>query len=807
MLTTLVKGATLQIVLDTDRLELADGIYPPPPPPFLSGKVILTCTKSISAVDLTLNLTGSLECDATVLNLVNEVMGAGPVEPVWEPIISCDRVLWPPKAVAAAAAGTDAPLQGMGFTSYPLKHGKSPSQSSGSFHTSSTATLLNAEMTHKRKESSASQNSLHSQVSSSPSSAGSFVQASSPNHASPSQNTSSPTTFLSGILASTTELPAGRHEWPFAFHMPANLLPSCQTRHGRVTYLLKAKMKRKGLALDLHTRKPFVVVRTKSRGQGFSENLLLDRTSTFSGNVTTPSVAFCDDQNMRLTLNMTLLNPDKVREVRSIKVYVKEICTFCYDGKTFSDQNVLGHATYWKPPPVDGRENIESPFALAKSLQHRGGQRRNVFKLNSLPLTVDTTGASMDMRTSYMRISHVLRIKIDYEPSPWCLPGSTAANSTAGAGANSKERRSEICVLQIPLSMAWASSRRPQSWREGLPERGASLDEGIGRPLSPRLRKSSDPVELISRKTSGNSGGTATGVARKAAESSPARLDEAGERGSQATELSTPDSFFPLSASVPNSMLKDLPPVPLGDDPSSPKIPAKNRVFNHSRSRSSNTADDMRRVAGSSHNRSGSSDPFVRTASLRSSMHSISRESITYSRDSSLDAASGHWSLDDGGVYTFQDEEIEYHGDTSRDSLTQAIQEFNSLNAVENHYMIGQNGGPGAEIEKADRVGGLAGYKKHRHRSSAGIFASHSRAGASREFDYAYNRSVVPNPLDGTQPGGGSRNKMPTDEVALSAKLRELTTGNGQPSDSPIASTVRSSGAWELDGDGVYDYT
>ncbi|TPX62440.1 hypothetical protein SpCBS45565_g07032 [Spizellomyces sp. 'palustris'] len=621
-----VKSANVEIHLDNDRIELADGLPNGAPIPVLSGKIVLTSSKNVGLVDLTLSVQGALECDATVLNLVNDVIGSSPVHPVSQSILSYEKTLWRASPVKPGAAPSDT-------ASTTLSSTKSRAPPGGDI------VLLGS---NKGSKASTSTNG---------------------------------------------ELPAGHREWPFSFTLPSTLLPSVTTRYGRVSYILKARLKRKGLGLDFNARRIFTVVRTRSRGAAtFSDLPLEDKTSVFSGMVTMPTIAFCDDATLRVKLNLKVLEPSKVRDIRSVKCYVKEVSGFCHEGQFYENQTLLGNPIIWKPadePPSPVDDSDEHPFALARNMA-QAAQKEKLVDTSAIPFTVSTVGANMDFDTPHMRIYHLLKVKVDYEPlgadigksPPLSLSGSSLSSS-----ASTSHRKVETCVMQIPLPMWWASSRRPQSWLEGLPTRTPS-EKLLGVSKSRfRLRNSSEPIELLTRRVHEQL--PKRPIFRKTAESSPAHYS------GRETTLERSNAF----KSKKNEVNKPLP-------------------------------------------------------SVRDSMSSIT---------------SGHWTLDETGVYTFKMED----GTATSSGLDTVFEESDDANADERENKPPQTQAPA--IGKLD--------SKQRNRQSAGFYTSISRDDGNTVYSY--------------------------NELALSESV--FTSGKTL-TDSPIAVSVRESGKWELDAEGVYTF-
>ncbi|KNC95875.1 uncharacterized protein SPPG_08739 [Spizellomyces punctatus DAOM BR117] len=621
-----VKSANVEIHLDNDRIELADGLPNGAPIPVLSGKIVLTSSKNVGLVDLTLSVQGVLDCDATVLNLVNDVIGTSPVHPVSQSILSYEKTLWR----ASPGKPAVAPTETVSTTSSPVKSRELPG---------GDTVLLGSQAPNKGSKASTSTNG---------------------------------------------ELPAGRREWPFSFKLPSTLLPSVNTRYGRVSYILKARLKRKGLGLDFNARRTFTVVRTRSRGAAsFGDFPLEDKTALFSGMVTMPTIAFCDDPTLRVKLNLKVLEPNKVRDIRSVKCYVKEVSGFCHEGQFYENQTLLGSPSIWKPadePPSPVDDSDEHPFALARTMV-QAGQKQKLVDTSAVPFTVSTVGANMDFDTPHMRIYHLLKVKVDYEPwgadlgksPPLSLPGNPLSSSSS-----TSHRKVETCVMQIPLPMWWASSRRPQSWLEGLPTRTAS-EKLLGVSKSRfRLRNSSEPVELLTRRVHEQSPNRP--IFRKTAESSPALY-------------------------------------------------------------------------------SGRENTLERSNAVRGKKNDVNK-ALPSRPDSMSSVTSGQWTLDETGVYTFKMED----GTATSSGLDTVFEEADDENADER-----ENKPPQTQVPASD--------KKQRNRQSAGFYTSISRDDGNPVYSY--------------------------NELALSESV--FTSGKTL-TDSPIAVSVRESGKWELDAEGVYTF-
>lgn len=153
--------------------------------------------------------------------------------------------------------------------------------------------------------------------------------------------------------------------------------------------------------------------------------------------------------------------------------------TISYSSYGYQEEVLLGNPCNWKPPADSSIDADGGPFALARSLASKSPLQEKS-ELSGMHFTVSTQGANTDLMTGVIRISHALKIKVEYE-------------SYAGDG------KTEVSVMQVPVTILGASSRRPESWQQGLPRRQAS-DGAVHVPKLSRMRNASEPVELLSRK-------------------------------------------------------------------------------------------------------------------------------------------------------------------------------------------------------------------------------------------------------------------------------------------------------------------
>ncbi|KAI9008243.1 hypothetical protein BC832DRAFT_591470 [Gaertneriomyces semiglobifer] len=462
----LVRGLELQVILDDKRCELAD-VKPSGPPGVLSGKVLLATRKKLSnLVNLSLSLEGALKCDATVLNLINEVMGNSFVQPTTETIASAEELLWSNVLGAEPAVAPSAEEASNIVSELPSKRrGRSVRD---------VEDLMSAQ-----REKGLSQ--------------------SSPKKIAPSPKKSSSDPIVGRV-------PAGTYEWPFTFRLPSSLLPSAHTRHGEVVYIVKAKLTRKGRLADIISRQPVTVARTRPRGASFNDHLIKDKHSLFSGTVTMPSVAYCEDRQFRVTLSLRTLNTSKVHRIVAVKCCLKEITRIRHGPQSYSDPVMLGEAPEWKPD--DTEDDNDSMFFMTEPLDRRAHQ----LKVSDHRFSLSIGDANPDISTKPMNISHVVEVTVEYEG-----PDSTASRKPA----------TELSSMQVPISMVSASSRRPVSWAEGLPEKEKVNHVVEKHPL--RHRNGSEPLPLLTRKVNQVSSLDVTRPAgRRAARSSPARPDSGG---------------------------------------------------------------------------------------------------------------------------------------------------------------------------------------------------------------------------------------------------------------------------------------